>query len=437
MLQRLPSPSARTGWLLVLALVLSAPLPLRASPETGTVPHTVRVRLFELNQPVAVSIAARDGAVRLFAGDYPDPIARLDPGQEAALSVANGQVHVRLPEQGLFATSIRIVAAAGATVEAGVVDGRTRARPNRYPGTLTVDVDVDAGAVLRLVNEVGLEEYVAAVVSREYGFDDREGAKAMAVLVRTYTLANVGKYGPDYDLVDHVGSQVYQGIDRLTPTFVEAARQTEGEVLTYRGELIEAVYFSSSGGHTASNETVWQGAAQPYLRGRPDPYDSASPHQSWRSEVSRPRLLDLLTRTYGFTVEGFHLGERGADGRVQTIDLLKPGGARHTIRAHDFRMLILRHFGADALRSTNFTARRVGDTYAFEGRGNGHGVGLSQWGARELSRLGRTYREILDYYYAGVTLTHLDLAAAPAPPVTPVVTQDVEPLPTSRGRIGW
>ena len=88
------------------------------------------------------------------------------------------------------------------------------------------------------------------------------------------------------------------GVDRLTDAATEAARQTQGEVLMYHGELVEAVYFSSSGGHTADNDAVWQGKPVPYLRGVSDPYDAASPHANWRVVVSRDRLLRALSTRY-------------------------------------------------------------------------------------------------------------------------------------------
>src|SRR5690606_29870346 len=113
--------------------------------------------------------------------------------------------------------------------------------------------------------------------------------KALAVAVRTYTLRSRGKFGDAYDHVDHVLSQVYRGADGLDPIALAAARETAGEVLTHRNELIEAVYFASSGGHTADNEFVWDADARPYLRGIPDPFD-AHPDRNWRTEISRDDL---------------------------------------------------------------------------------------------------------------------------------------------------
>jgi stage II sporulation protein D len=211
---------------------------------------------------------------------------------------------------------------------------------------------------------------------------------------------------------------------------LNAVRQTRGEILTYRGSPIEAVHFASSGGHTANNEDVWQAQPLPYLRGKADPYDS-SPYAQWRGTIPRTQLLDVLSRTYGFAVQGFVLGDRGVDNRVRTIDLLRAGGDRRTVSSNAFRMLVSRHFGVDKLRSTMFSATREGDLYVFTGSGYGHGVGLSQWGAHAMAKRGLTYREILAFYFTGVSIDRLDgvepirvpeVASTPPRPETEIET---------------
>ena len=114
------------------------------------------------------------------------------------------------------------------------------------------------------------------------------------MLVRTYALKSRGKYG-DYDLVDHVGSQVYRGIESETPIARRAADETQGQVLTHRGDLIEAVYSSSSGGHTADNDAIWNGRPLPSLRGRQDPYDRGAPDHEWTTSVDRRELHRALS----------------------------------------------------------------------------------------------------------------------------------------------
>lgn len=430
--RRMDAPKQPYLWLIVAAIVLGAGPATEAQSD-----RIVRVRLFDLANPEMVQITGEDGAVRLYAEDFTDELLRLSEGEKAVITRANGQLHVKAGDLALFARDLRVEAEPGGEVVLDVEGGDAASEPRRYQGIMRVELD-NSGSELLLVNEIGLEDYVAAVVSTEYGFDDIEGAKAMAVIIRTYTLAIMDKYDGEYDHVDHTLSQVYRGTERITPTIREAVRLTQGEVLEHEGRLIEAVYFSFSGGHTADNETVWDSKPLPYLRGRPDPYGSASPHREWTFRVSRARLLSALAAAFG-DVNGFVIGDRGDDGRVTTVDLLDASGGRRTVRSNEFRLVLLKQFGASSLRSTMFTARRAGEEYVFEGKGYGHGVGLSQWGAHELGQRNTPYEEILDYYYTDVRLTRLDGGEpTPQPPVQVVVerTDEEESAPKIR-RIGW
>lgn len=411
-------------------------------------PSDLRVRLLEPTAPQVLTLEAEEG-LALYAADGPDqPLAEIGPDERATLRMRDSEVHVVLDGLAFYALSLQVVPRHDAPLTIEVLDGVQPPEPRSYAGTLLVDVDPEGPKALRLFNEVNLDSYVAAVVSREYGFDDLEGAKAMAVLARTYALHQM-QNGNGKTLSDQVLSQKYDGAERITRAAREATRQTQGEVLTYRGALIEAVYFSSSGGHTADNEAVWNGAPLPYLRGVADPYDTASPHAFWRNTIPRDRLLDILSDTYHFRVDGFHLGDRSRDGRVQTIELLRGNRTGKSISSNEFRLLINRHFGPMHLKSTLFDARRNGNTYVFEGRGFGHGVGLSQYGALEMSRQGYTYRDILAFYFTEVALQQWESGdsiplVAETAPRQETGTRPPQPKPeaeaeakSSRKRVGW
>jgi stage II sporulation protein D len=380
----------------VSILLASAALLISADAFADDV---VRIRLLERESPEAIRLTAATHSIELFAGDYSAPIAKLDVGEHATIEYADGQLVLVANDMRMFAE--RLFARPdphGSLVLS--LERPARNLTRSYAGELRIEPD---GRSLQLVNTVDLEEYVAAVVSREYGFDDLEGSKAMAVVARTYALRG-RTLGAAYDHVDHVRSQVYEGADRVLPIAREAATATRGQVLTYGGELIEAVYFASSGGHTANNEDVWGTRPLPYLRAKADPFDSLSPHGSWTSTLSRQQVLNALSRATGHSVSGFISGERGPDGRIRTMELLRTSGPRAEITANRFRLILIDAFGAQALRSTNFEARRDGESYVFSGAGYGHGVGMNQWGARYLATNGHSYRDILAYYYTGVTL---------------------------------
>jgi stage II sporulation protein D len=250
---------------------------------------------------------------------------------------------------------------------------------------------------------------------------------------------------------------VYRGTERITPQVRRAAEATRGEVAVYDDRLIHAVYHASSGGHTAANDDVWDANGPlPYLPAHPDPYDDASPHHGWRVTLDRSRLLDRLSERYGFRVAGFQVAEHSPDGRVAQVKLLQRGGSSRVISGNDFRLFANRQTGGRGLRSTLFAADRRGDRYVFEGSGYGHGVGMSQHGAHAMAQSGRSYREILAFYYPGVALARLDGEStgagpaltdatplpssstdqpAPAPAATPRLEE--EPVETTQARIGW
>jgi stage II sporulation protein D len=360
---------------------------------------------------------------------------RLQTGETVVAGIRQTDVYVRRKNNGLYATRLDL-RPAGEDASWSVSSDQLEART--YSGELHLAPAPETNASLLLVNDVPLNDYVASVVAEEYGLDDRAGTRAMAVVARTYGLFASAKFGGAYDQADGTASQVYEGLDVITDRSRRAARATKNEVLTYDGNLIQSVYFSSSGGHTANNEDVWDAEQPlPYLRGRDDPYDEGSPHHRWSVTVDRSSLLQMLTRDQGTLVEGFVIEDKASHGRVETVKILRSDEKTPKMKANAFRLLVNRNLEAVTLKSTWFTARRQGNQYVFEGRGFGHGVGLSQWGAHTMAQRGRSYREILRFYYTGVEIKPVEnvqfdsitapVATSPSPSATD----------TSTRRIGW
>ena len=400
--------------LLLLALLAGFTLPTSAAQE-------VRVLLLSGQKLQDVTLVAEDAPAEVVdAGGR--VLATLEPGRSTVLRRNGSAVRA----EGASGSELAVRAGPGGRI--ALRAGRTE---RTYRGRIVASVDKSQ---LRLLNHVDMEDYVAAVVAGEYPFEEIEGVKAQAILARTYALRSRGKYG-SYDVVDGTASQVYFGADRETPVTRRGARETAGLVLTYDGALAEAVYFSSSGGHTTSNEHVWAGAPLPYLRGRPDPYDAGSPYTEWSSRLPRAKLLPALERRFGGTVTGIGPGERAPEGRFKTVVLYGRGGRERHVPANQFRSAVSAAFGVNALKSTFFEVDRSGSHYVFDGRGFGHGVGMSQFGARGQALAGRRHDEILAFYFADTRLERADGAAyEPLPPVAltqPVVVPAaaVEPIP--------
>jgi stage II sporulation protein D len=403
--------------LLLLALA-AAP-----APAAQTDADPVRVRLFGIERPASVTLRGAEGAVALQADGR-------DAGEldgEATLSAHGGRVALRGGGVDLDAARLEIDGTTG--IRFGRVD-RT------YTGRLTASVE---SGRLQIVNHVPMPDYVASVVASEYGFPEIEGVKAQAVLVRTYALQR-RRSGRAYDVEDNQSSQVYKGRGVATATSRRAAEETDGEVLTFRGALIEALYSSSSGGHTSSNETAWGTPPVPYLRAVPDPFDAAAPDHQWTTTAPRDRVLAALSRRFGGVVSGVTVLDRSPEGRVLRVAL--DGANQPTVSGTAFQSAVNNVLGWRTIRSTHFEVARRGDEYVFDGRGFGHGVGMSQYGARGQAREGRTYHEILAYYFSGTDLVAQGVPVTPRTSPTRTTVPDVlvatadRPAPTPRAETG-
>ncbi len=268
-----------------------------------------------------------------------------------------------------------------------------------------IELRLTPGGRLTVINELELEEYLYGVLRMEV--DPRwpgEALKAQAVAARTLALHSLNRFQAEgYDVRATTDSQVYAGVTAEDPRTTAAVDETRGGVMTYQGRVILSVYHSDSGGHTESSEYVW-GGSYPYLRGVPDPYANDASGHEWLNRVDLPALEERLRRA-GKPVSGI-TGVEGVEfspsGRVLTVHLITGTGAV-PVKATELRTIL----GSDFLRSTMFAVRLLpGEVAAVEfvGRGSGHGVGMSQWGARGQALQGRTYIEILRYYYTNVTV---------------------------------
>jgi stage II sporulation protein D len=251
------------------------------------------------------------------------------------------------------------------------------------------------GSGLYLINELPLEEYVKNVVSAEVGPNwDMEALKAQAVISRTYALYQKTSRGKEnYDLTSSVLHQVYKG-NTEDKRVSYAVLNTAGEVLVYKGNLIEALYHSTCGGKTEDAEEVF-GKSYPYL----SPVSSScdlSPYWIWERNIPAWEIENVLNLAQ---VKEIVITAYTSTKRVKTVDIVH-GSGRLSVKATDFRRLL----GWKRLPSTNFAVSRDSGNFVFEGKGYGHGVGLCQWSALEMARSGMNYREILSFFYPGTTL---------------------------------
>lgn len=271
-----------------------------------------------------------------------------------------------------------------------------RINGRRYRDTVVVR---NEKGKLTVINELGLDGYLFGVLPVEVSPKwPMEALKAQAIVSRTYVLANLGKYGSKgYDMSSNVFSQVYRGVEVESAATNKAVKETAGMVLTYKGKLSKAFFFACCGGHTADVKKVWKNPYK-YLKGIVCGFCKESPHYYWDYEITPEELRKKLKRKKIDTgiIKKIKFESRTKSGRIDGMKI-KHSKGNIDITGHRFRMIL----GPDKIKSTLFTIDRSKPKYFFYGRGWGHGVGLCQWGSKEMAEKGKNYRSILKRYFPG------------------------------------
>jgi stage II sporulation protein D len=280
---------------------------------------------------------------------------------------------------------------------------RLRVEDKPLPGRLEVWADARG---LVLVNVLDLEDYVAAVVASEVPKDWPDAAlEAQAVAARTFAVAQKVAQGPAARA--HLGSsvldQVYAGAAHPASGALRAAHATAGEVLTFGAAPIAAYFSASCGGRSETGEAAFNLASgtTPYLVSEQDDADAG---RAWVVRKPLAQISAALRKAGRVLapVTSLRVSARTGSGRARTLLLDTPSGER-TLAAVELRQIL----GYEALPSLLFAVSVEGRDAVFRGRGNGHGVGLCQWGARARALRGESYRQILAHYYPGAEVRRM------------------------------
>lgn len=325
----------------------------------------------------------RDLVLRVLLKEVPS-------GQEARLFLPSGEVRARGVGEGVWVEG-RLLPALDLPAPHFTLEGRA------YRGGVRLFAQ---GGRLMVVNLVPLEDYLLGVLPAEMpeGFP-LEALKAQAVVARTFAVHRLNPRAP-YDLCATELCQVYLGIAVETAKHRQAVATTRGQVLSYGGQAISALYHADSGGMTAGSEEVFQ-KPLPYLRPRPDPY-ARGPRSQWRLGLT-PEGVARALRSLGHVPKGQEppeVLERSPSGRVWRLRVMgvevQGPEAQRLVRLMGLPSALVEFSGWEAA-----------------GRGAGHGVGLSQWGAKGMAEAGFGYREVLGHYFPGTSLSDLLLGQAP------------------------
>lgn len=328
---------------------------------------------------------------------------------------------------GAYAGPVRLEAPAGIVVE---VESGTRT------WRLAENVEMAVrGDHLVIVNDVSMDTYLEGLAEVPVRWPS-EALKAQVVAARTYAWRSIQRgVWEGYDICATVACQVFHGREVVESAggerWAEAVAATSGEVLTFDGEPILARYFSTSGGHTRPNEEVFPSdGAYPYLVGIEDPEDEVSPLHEWQIRFTRDEMDAILRQGQQLSAAAPAVDlvvVPAGGGRPDRVRVTGEDGTEVTVNAATFRGFVSRlapetfpdRFPTrlangrrmpETLPSSRMTFTVTDDEVVIDGRGYGHGVGMSQYGAYGRALDGATYDEILAAYYNGLEpVEHADV----------------------------
>lgn len=260
-----------------------------------------------------------------------------------------------------------------------------------------------------VIEKIPFEEYIVGVLAGEMPiYFEKEAFKAQAVAARSYALKRM-EYNKDndYDLVDSIMNQVYLdneylkkawGSDYITNInkLREVVNETSLEYLDYEGEVIDAMFFSTSNGYTEDSITVFN-IDLPYLQSVKSAWDEDTSSAFRASKtISANTFYDTLGLKYSDNLEVKVL-KRSSTNRILNIKI------------NDKEFTGREIYNKLGLKSTDFSLKKEGSDIIIKTTGYGHGVGMSQYGALGMAKEGYTYDEILKYYYLGTTIKKMEI----------------------------
>lgn len=318
----------------------------------------------------------------------------------------------------------------------------------RYRGLIEILPSVNNK--ITAVNELEMEDYLYGVVPLEMPPNwPLEALKAQAVASRTYALYNLSKWEKfGFDISASTVDQAYEGYEAENIMTNKAVDETKEQYILYDGRPIMALYHADSGGITEDGKDVF-GIDIPYLKPVEDSFGKDSPYSTWEASFSLKDISEKIGKTDASVgeIQGISVIEKTSSGRVKEImiqgtsankilsgseirNLLQLKSSLFYIQGGDASLFIIS--GGNDKQNISLKKRAIisrkglfsvpdqgafvagesgikqisagGDNYEFYGRGWGHGVGMSQWGARGMAEEGYNYKQILQHYYKNVEI---------------------------------
>lgn len=368
----------------------------------------IRVGLNYINDPVTV-ISSAGLVVR--AGDEKVLITRASANQSLTItSTSSGSIVDTGGETYTTNTYVKCIPLKDSIIT--VNSDQIASAYNRFRGIIAIKRSNLSGRTW-VVNELELDNYMRGIAEVPTNWP-LEARKAQAVAARTFAVRRIQTPKADiFDIYDDTKDQVYYGYNYeiKMPGITEAAEATRGIIVKYGGQPALTYYHSDSGGNTDNVEDAWSNGdlsrAIPYLKAVVDPYTKPV---VWDANLSQGYLQsafgEVLAKAGAMseTIVDIIIDERFVSGTLKTATLVTSTGKRISVNSTTFR----NNTSASYVKSMDFTVSKSGANNApdflLSGKGNGHGIGLSQWSAYNMASQGQTYDQILKFFYIGVSV---------------------------------
>ena len=250
---------------------------------------------------------------------------------------------------------------------------------------------------------------MAAALNGEASPDEPvESLKAMAVAMRTFAIENSRRHASEgFNLCDSTHCQSLR-IGTTRAEVERAVRETAGETLWFNQQRAAVYYSQNCGGTTEDARNVWPSIRATYLTSHPDAYCLRHKDAAWHAQFPLDQLSTLFREQGWHTptnIDSIRIIKRTPSGRAITLQVNGAGGPA-SISASSFHFAVNRSLGWNQIRSDWYELETSDRTLHIKGKGHGHGVGLCQDGAFEMAREGKSYREILAFYFPGTDHWH-------------------------------
>jgi stage II sporulation protein D len=275
------------------------------------------------------------------------------------------------------------------------------------------DSDLSIAVYMSDIDKVvtmNLEDYILGVVAGEMPASFHlEALKAQALAARTYTMLRMNRFGgsgcskhPGAEIcTDSAHCQAYRNpttVKKDLDKLKKAVYETTGEVIVYDNKLIDAVFHSTSGGKTENSEEIWSNKV-PYLRSVASQYEEHSPKYVAQQEISLDNFIKCMKKLD----PGVNISKKNIKNQIEVLERSE-GGRITKLKVGDKTFCGTDVRTALGLNSANFNFSVGGSSIVFTVVGNGHGIGMSQYGADGMAKNGSGYRDIVMHYYQGVDI---------------------------------